>query len=77
MTQQTTITVTFTKDELDDLCAALFDSTSFWYNHMCCAREEKDYFLKPEGAALVYDKRNQMYAKFRDTYYNTFPNEED
>lgn len=76
MKEQFNVTVTLTKDELHNLCAALHDSTSYWYKHLRTAQEDNDYFLNANGAKLVYDQRNDMYTKFRDVYRTTFGDED-
>lgn len=72
MDQHFTVTFTLTKDEMFDLCAALHDSTSYWYKHLRNARTMEDYFLTEKGSTLVYEQRTQMYRKFNDVYHETF-----
>jgi hypothetical protein len=76
MKEQFHVTVTLTRDELYDLCAALHDSTSYWYKHLRNAQTEKNYFLSANGAELVYDQRSNMYTKFNDVYHATFGDED-
>lgn len=72
MDHQFTVTITLTKDEMYNLCAALHDSTSYWYKHRCNAQTEENYFLSESGATLVFDQRTEMYKKFNDVYHDTF-----
>lgn len=76
MDTQINVTFTLTKDELENLCAALHESTFYWCDHRKRAETEAEYFLSTRGSTLVYEQRAQMYKQFKDIYYDTFDPED-
>ena len=76
MNKQITVTITFTKEELATLCSCLFDSKSYWFDHLCRARTQSDYFLSENGAQLVYDERGKTYDRISTMYSETYGEED-
>lgn len=74
MRSESTCTITFTKDELDYLRAAIYDSSSHWYNHLRAAQNDPDYFLDENGCRIVWEARCKLSTKWDELFERHFPN---